>query len=148
METFGDTSSLNNFLKSLEPELLIDILDDADKGKYAEIDSLIIEIVSEELDYNSESPRFSESERFLEGEENGINPPKSVLRKWRKDFKSSIMNEIKIRYGAIATNERHSTIVGFVPLKYTILDDELLEEIIEDRGRLYSMLDDGDLITY
>ena len=131
METFGDTSSLNDFLKSLEPELLIDILDDADKGKYTEIDSLVIEIVTSELELS-----------------NPISPTKQVLRKWRKDFKSSIMNEIKIRYGAIATNERHSTIVGFVPLKYTILDADLLEEIIEDRGRLYSMLDDGDLIAY
>ena len=131
METFGDTSSLNDFLKSLEPELLIDILDDADKGKYTEIDSLVIEIVTSELELS-----------------NPISPTKQVLRKWRKDFKSSIMNEIKIRYGAIATNERHSTIVGFVPLKYTILDTDLLEEIIEDRGRLYSMLDDGELITY
>lgn len=131
METFGDTSSLNDFLKSLEPELLIDILDDADKGKYTEIDSLVIEIVTSELELS-----------------NPISPTKQVLRKWRKDFKSSIMNEIKIRYGAIATNERHSTIVGFVPLKYTILDADLLEEIIEDRGRLYSMLDDGELITY
>ncbi len=131
METFGDTSSLNDFLKSLEPELLIDILDDADKGKYNDIDSLVIEIVTSELELS-----------------NPISPTKQVLRKWRKDFKSSIMNEIKIRYGAIATNERHSTIVGFVPLKYTILDADLLEEIIEDRGRLYSMLDDGELITY
>lgn len=131
METFGDTSSLNDFLKSLEPELLIDILDDADKGKYTEIDSLVIEIVTSELELS-----------------NPISPTKQVLRKWRKDFKSSIMNEIKIRYGAIATNERHSTIVGFVSLKYTILDADLLEEIIEDRGRLYSMLDDGELITY
>lgn len=131
METFGDTSSLNDFLKSLEPELLIDILDDADKGKYDDIDSLVIEIVTSELELS-----------------NPISPTKQVLRKWRKDFKSSIMNEIKIRYGAIATNERHSTIVGFVPLKYTILDTDLLEEIIEDRGRLYSMLDDGELITY
>ena len=131
METFGDTSSLNDFLKSLEPELLIDILDDADKGKYTEIDSLVIEIVTSELELS-----------------NPISPTKQVLRKWRKDFKSSIMNEIKIRYGAIATNERHSTIVGFVPLKYTILDADLLGEIIEDRGRLYSMLDDGELITY
>ena len=126
--TYGDTTSLENFLRSLEPELLVCLVDDYKflGTTTAETDEIIKEIICSEL---------------------SIHDIDNIEDKWRHDFMKSVYNEIKIRYEAIATSEKHSSLIGYCDMKFAVKDHMLLEEINEDHGRIYTCdkYDDYDI---
>lgn len=118
---FGDTSSLDAFLRQLFTDILVILLDDFAAKYYTDIDDIIVNIVCSELD----APEILKTEKQMEI--------------WRQCFYKSVMNELRIRYGAIGTAEKHSNIIGYKEMQYAVKDEEKLKELDEDYGRIFGV---------